>query len=130
MERLIFLATLVLTLCRPTVSPAETFPRPAELEPQIRFWRAIFADYSSREVVLHDAVDLDKIYAVLDFRSYEDDGMSLSEIDRIERVETDEAMDHLRATFRRLHTLQAPRRHRDGVGNRFALSGLWPRQAQ
>src|SRR5262245_34765866 len=54
-----FLAVMLLVL--PSARAAERidrtdqFPRPASLEPQIRFWRAIFTDYSERQVVLHDA---------------------------------------------------------------------------
>jgi membrane-bound lytic murein transglycosylase D len=57
-----------------TPARADTFPRPASLEPQIRFWRSVFADYSRLQVVVHDTVDLDKVYSVLDFRASADLG--------------------------------------------------------
>ncbi len=82
---------------------AEPFPRPAGLEPQIRFWRSVFAEYSERQVLLHDAWDLDKVYKVLDFRPHVAAGLSEAEVDRIQRAETAAELDRLRATFRRLH---------------------------
>src|SRR5262249_24943327 len=46
------LATFFLLLTAPV--GADTFPRPASLEPQIRFWRDVFGAYSHHQVVLHD----------------------------------------------------------------------------
>ena len=113
--RVLFLATLLATLAPAggvlaaedeagvDVRQARLFPRPAELEPQIRFWRAIFTQYSAHQVVLHDAVHLDKVYKVLDFRSRLDDGFSEGELASLERLETDVELDRLRALLLRLH---------------------------
>ena len=113
----LFLATLLATLAPAAgvraaeaeaaadVRQASLFPRPAELEPQIRFWRAVFTQYSAHQVVLHDAVHLDKVYKVLDFRSRLDDGFSDGELAGLERIETDVELDRLRATLLRLHAL-------------------------
>ncbi|HEX9851550.1 MAG TPA: lytic transglycosylase domain-containing protein, partial [Woeseiaceae bacterium] len=38
------------------------FPRPPELEPDVRFWRSIFTEYSSDEGVLHDNRNLSVVY--------------------------------------------------------------------
>src|SRR2546427_8294627 len=84
---------------------ADLFPRPAGLESQVRFWRRIFAEYSVHQVVLHDALHLDKVYKVLDFRPELEDGMSPGEVDRLQRVETDLELEHIRATLLRLHAL-------------------------
>jgi membrane-bound lytic murein transglycosylase D len=84
---------------------AALFPRPAELESQIRFWRAVFTQYSKHQVVLHDAVRLDKVYKVLDFRPHLEDGMSDAELAGLERIETDLELERLRATLLRLHAL-------------------------
>ena len=84
---------------------ARLFPRPAALEPQIAFWHAIFTEYSSHQVVLHDAVRLDKVYKVLDFRPHVDSGMSEGELAALERIETDLELDRVRATLLRLHAL-------------------------
>ncbi len=116
--RVFLLATLVATLtpsagaraaeteAAVTLRQAALFPRPASLEPQIDFWHAIFTRYSTHQVVLHDAVHLDKVYKVLDFRSRVDDDLTDGELASLERVETDLEMDRLRATLLRL----------DGIG--------------
>ena len=114
--RALFLATLLTTLApagaraaeaEPTADArhASLFPRPAQLEPQIRFWRAIFTQYSAHQVVLHDALRLDKVYKILDFRSRLDDGFGEGELASLERFETDLELDRLRATLLRLHAL-------------------------
>src|SRR5437870_3411812 len=115
--RALFLATLLATLApaggvraaeaeaAADAGQARLFPRPAGLEPQIHFWRAIFTQYSAHQVVLHDAVNLDKVYKVLDFRSRLDDGFSDGELAGLERIETDVELDRLRATLLRLHAL-------------------------
>jgi membrane-bound lytic murein transglycosylase D len=92
------LATFILLLTAP--AGAETFPRPASLEPQVRFWRDVFGSYSRYQVVLHDMVDLDKVYAVLDFRSSSDLGPIA--LDRLIREETDAELARLRSIFRKL----------------------------
>src|SRR5581483_8048209 len=114
---LFFLATILATqgpaLAAPSAAEppaqdehrARLFPRPAALEPQFRFCRAVFAEYSSHQIVLHDAVYLDKIYKVLDFRPQRDDGMDLGELARLERIQTDLEMDRIRPTLLRLHAL-------------------------
>jgi membrane-bound lytic murein transglycosylase D len=104
-KTVLFLAILIVTLPGIGAAGIESFPRPADLEPQIRFWRAIFTTYSKHQVLVHDALDLDKIYAVLDFRSEIDRGLSEGEVDRLRRVETEDAVEHLRGTFLRLHAL-------------------------
>jgi membrane-bound lytic murein transglycosylase D len=81
------------------------FPRPAQLEAQVRFWRKIFAEYSTHQVVLHDALDLNKVYGVLDFRQHVDDGMSDADLDHLQRVETDIELERVRTILLRLHTL-------------------------
>src|SRR5437867_13076256 len=113
--RVLFLATLLAALAPAAgvraggdAAPVDfrqvhLFPRPAQLEPQIRFWHAIFTQYSAHQVVLHDAVHLDKVYKVLDFRSRLDDGFSEGELASLERLETDGERDRLRALLLRLH---------------------------
>ena len=94
----LLLATFISLIVTP--ARAETFPRPASLEPQIRFWRWVFADFSRLEVVVHDTVDLDKVYSVLDFRPYAD--MGPIALDLYMRDSITAEMARLRAIFRRL----------------------------
>jgi peptidoglycan lytic transglycosylase D len=106
---LFFLATALVSAApaaEHTAAPdAALFPRPASLEPQIRFWRAIFTEYSTHQVVLHDALHLDKVYKVLDFRPRLDEGMSGAQVERLAHIETDLELARIRATLLRLHAL-------------------------
>jgi peptidoglycan lytic transglycosylase D len=83
---------------------AEPFPRPAALESQVRFWRDVFGGYSRFQVVVHDTVDLDKIYSVLDFRATAaDPDVGTITIERIVHDEADAEVDRVRGILRRLH---------------------------
>lgn len=46
----------------PAVNP---FPIPAGLEPSVEFWKKIFTEYTSRELVFYNAKDASKIYKVM-----------------------------------------------------------------
>jgi len=82
----------------------QLFPRPAAIEPQIRFWKAIFTEHSTHQVVLHDSFYLDKVYKVLDFRR-EAAGMDPVELERLKREVTDLEIERLRRTLLYLHQL-------------------------
>ncbi len=100
-----FLAIMVFRSVSTAAAPdPNQFPRPAALEPQIRFWRAIFTEHSTHQVVLHDAFYLDKVYKVLDFRR-EAAGMDPVELERLKREVTDLELERLRRTLLRLHEL-------------------------
>jgi membrane-bound lytic murein transglycosylase D len=51
---------------------AERFPRPAVLEPQIQFWIKVYSQYTTSQMALHDAEELDIIYTVVDLPPGED----------------------------------------------------------
>ncbi len=55
------LAVAVLSASVASADPAD-FPRPAELEPDINFWRSIFTEYSTDEGALHDNRNLGIVY--------------------------------------------------------------------
>ena len=48
-----------------TVAPESTFPRPAAIEPNIKFWVDIFSAYSERDFVIHDRDQVWRIYQVI-----------------------------------------------------------------
>ncbi len=60
-------ATLLWFLAAWTSAPAEEFPLPAELEPDVQFWVDVFSRYSTDQGVLHDSRRLDVVYEVIDF---------------------------------------------------------------
>lgn len=76
----------------PSAPAYTTFPRPPELEHQVKFWRDVFTTYSQDQTLVHDTGSLDRVYSVLDFRgqgnypdSYRKDATN-AEIDRIRGV--------------------------------------------
>jgi membrane-bound lytic murein transglycosylase D len=81
---------------------ATSFPRPPEMEHQIRFWKKVFTQYSQDQVVIHDTADLDKIYTVIDFRPYVDQGYRSFEIDQIRKDTTDGEIMRIRTLLLRL----------------------------
>jgi membrane-bound lytic murein transglycosylase D len=83
-----------------TPTRADNFPRPASLEPNVRFWRSVFADYSRLQVVVHDTWDLDKVYSVLDFRSY--DYLGPIALDQLIKDDTAGELARIRAIFAKL----------------------------
>ena len=79
MRRTIWLITLLLSSFSTTLLAAPSdFPRPAALEPQVRFWTKIFTEYSEHQAVIHDDLLLNKIHKVLDFSSLNKSGVSRS----------------------------------------------------
>lgn len=104
MRALSLVVAVVLSLLAPVAEAASSaFPRPPEMEHQIRFWRRIFAEYSKYQVVVHDTVDLDKIYSILDFRELVANGSSLIEVERYQKDATAVEMARIRALLQRLH---------------------------
>jgi membrane-bound lytic murein transglycosylase D len=58
-------AAMLVALMLGAVSPpsaAEELPRPAALEPQVRFWTRIYSEVDSGGGLLHDAVHMDVVY--------------------------------------------------------------------
>lgn len=82
---------------------SDDFPRPRVLEPAIKFWRDIFATYSQHQVVVHDDWYLGKVYEVLDFRSWVEEGEPLtsSQVNEKKR-QIDEAEQRVRDILLRL----------------------------
>ncbi|HWP64632.1 MAG TPA: LysM peptidoglycan-binding domain-containing protein [Candidatus Limnocylindria bacterium] len=96
------LALIILGVVAPSLASTEHFPRPRSIEPQVRFWKAIFTEYSQDQVVVHDAVDLDKVYRVLDYRGLRANGTSEITIERARDEGTREAVEEVRAALRAL----------------------------
>ena len=63
------------------------FPKPAALVPQVDFWKKVFAEWSERQVVVHDNLYLNKIYGVIDLRAIDDDNERWHERHRREKAE-------------------------------------------
>ena len=83
----------------PAVSP---LPYPKALKPQVEFWTRIFGTYSEYQVVIHDAVYLDKVYAVLDFRPLLKKH-SEAKVRKLKAKRTKQELRKVRAALRKLH---------------------------
>ena len=93
---------------------AEDLPRPAGLEPDIRFWTRIFTGVSSRQALIHDNRRLDIVYALLDLP----DGGS----DRARRKFMDRANKRYRAILRTL----ADGKRNGLTAEEARVLSLWP----
>jgi membrane-bound lytic murein transglycosylase D len=86
-------------------SESSPLPFPPGLKTQIKFWKDIFATYSTREVVIHDSLHLGRIYDVLDFRPLAESGLSDAEIAAYAQEKVEREKERVRATLLRLHQL-------------------------
>ncbi|WP_161965565.1 LysM peptidoglycan-binding domain-containing protein [Steroidobacter cummioxidans] len=69
---LLLLASLAMAVALParaSANQSEHFVRPAELEPDIAFWRRIYTEVTTEGGLLHDPEDLRVVYEVLRFPS-------------------------------------------------------------
>lgn len=55
---------------------AKLFPVPPELAANVQFWTDVYTTYDSHQVLLHDDLHLDVVYAVLDFTELDASGVS------------------------------------------------------
>ncbi|MGH7875325.1 MAG: transglycosylase SLT domain-containing protein [Candidatus Binatia bacterium] len=73
LRRRLLLQFLILALFLPNrvfaqeIAPRPTlFPVPAGLEPAVEFWKKVFSEYSSTQLIFFDPMDMSNIYEVLD----------------------------------------------------------------
>ncbi len=90
------------TVDKQASSASSPLPYPQALRPQVEFWTKIFATYSEYQVVIHDAVYLDKVYAVLDFRPLlKKHGEAKAR--KLKSKRTKQELKKIRAALRKLH---------------------------
>ena len=83
-------------------SSSQALPYPEALRPQVEFWVNVFGTYSKYQVVVHDSVYLDKVYAVLDFRPLLKDHGETA-VARLKAKQTKQEVKKIRATLLKLH---------------------------
>lgn len=69
MRRLTATCVLLFALPLAALAAGDPFPKPAELAPDVDFWRSIFSEYATDEGVLHDNRNLAVVYERLDMPS-------------------------------------------------------------
>jgi membrane-bound lytic murein transglycosylase D len=92
-------AAVAVLLCCTSVAAEELLPRPASLEPAVRFWTRVYTEVDAGAGLIHDAEYLDVVYEVIQVPR------QLSNRSRERRVEA--AKSRIRAA---LHTLAAGKR--------------------
>lgn len=97
---------LLLAAASPAGAAYADFPRPAALEPQVNFWRKIFAEYSEYQLVLHDAQYPAKVFKVIDFRPLKRGGASPGEIAATMRAMEKRERLAIDKLFERAHKLR------------------------
>lgn len=109
-------------VCLAGVAGAEPLPRPVGLEPDIAFWRQVFAEVSSFQVVVHDNRHLSVVYETFDLPPGISDSRRRELVDqaktRYERMLLRLAStprDRLSAEERRVLALWPPNISNDGL---------------
>jgi len=93
----------------PAVTSPEQSPIPLlpGLNTQVEFWKKIFGTYSTRQVVIHDAWHLDRVYEVLDFEPLTNSILSDAEIAAYMQEKVRAEKERIRGTLARLHQAAA-----------------------
>ena len=89
------------------VAAGDPFAVPAGLRTQVEFWKRIFGEYSSRQVVIHDTLHLDRVYSVIDLRDLAEEGLSAVQSEVYQRELVAEEKERVRALLVRLHQVGA-----------------------
>jgi membrane-bound lytic murein transglycosylase D len=69
MLRTVILALICVASAAPTIAGSVELPRPAALEPNVRFWTRIYSEIDGNGGLLHDSRNLDVVYEVVRFSS-------------------------------------------------------------
>lgn len=95
------LLELVLGVPAARSSPSD-FPHPPGLDTQIRFWKRVFADTSENQIILHDALYLDKIYGVIDLRPLAASGAGAETLRRAKKAKEKSEKQRIDQVLKRL----------------------------
>ena len=100
---------LALLVCAPAAAqvyhPAldpQVFPVPRVLVPNVEFWRAVFSTYDSTQTVIHDTLNLDVVYTVVDVGDLARQGASKAAIERESRRRVEAAIREYETVLRAL----------------------------
>lgn len=89
----------------------ELFPKPDVIKPAVKFWKSIYAQYDSNQVVFHDKRYLGIVYTVLDFSELaEDEKLTDEEKTVFRREQVQQKFAELTAILDRLDAIQGQAR--------------------
>lgn len=100
----IAIAVTLLLATSSTTWGAPSLPVIEGLRTEINFWKAVFATYSTQQVVFHDRDNLSRIYSALDFSDLNASGLSPGEIERRRKAAVNAETERLRALLINLHS--------------------------
>lgn len=104
----------LLIICGNLQAAEDTFPVPAELEPDVNFWVSVFTDYSTTEGLLHDNRNLAVVYERLPMPA------DISRRERLRRI--DARRKHYQGVLREL-----AKGKREGLtAEQRRVLALWP----
>ena len=110
--------SLVAVLCFALSTEAATterlFPRPAGLEPAVKFWTRVYTEIDTGQGFLHDPHHLDVVYATIDLPT----GLS--------RRARNNAIVSIKKKYAQILHLLATRKHSDLRGEAKRVLTLWP----
>ena len=89
----------------PAWAVANEFSIPPGLKTQVEFWKRIFGNYSTQQVVIHDAWRLDHVYEVLDFQPLADSIIGDAAVEGYIHEKVQEEKERIRAILLRLQQL-------------------------
>ncbi len=106
----------LLALCfalpnRAAALDSRLFPVPDELEPNVHFWTDVYTTYDSHQVLLHDDLHLEIVYAVLDFTELDASGVSAGRRALVRRQEIRQAKSKYRALLENLAAGKTSKSH-------------------
>ena len=96
------LLALWIVLPAAAIGAPQDFPKPPGLNPQVEFWKNVFAEYSENQVVIHDNAYLDKIYTVIDLRPLAASGADDDTLRRERHRRQEQELNRIDATLARL----------------------------
>ena len=96
------LLALWIVLPGSAIGAPQDFPKPPGLNPQVEFWKKVFAEYSENQVAIHDNAYLDKIYTVIDLRPLAASGADDDTLRRERHRRQEQEINRIDATLARL----------------------------
>ncbi|MDZ7288625.1 MAG: transglycosylase SLT domain-containing protein [candidate division KSB1 bacterium] len=94
------------TKSTPAKFGSELFPMPQEIAVNVEFWRKIYADYPTTNVLIHDTEDLGIIYEVVELKGLSDSISPSSSFYRQEWKKVEGIRDEYRSILSRLANRQ------------------------
>ena len=81
---------------------SDAFPVTKYYYPTVHFWFLIYTQFESNQIVIHDKVNLNLIYKVLDFSNLEHKGLNRNTLYILQQKLSDERVDKIKKNLKKL----------------------------